>query len=52
MKCPHCKKDIPDADVARHLAAKGGRKSRNTITPEAQKKMQAAKAAKRNSRNK
>jgi len=24
MQCPHCSKEIPDADLARHLAAKGG----------------------------
>jgi hypothetical protein len=24
MKCPHCKKDIDDKEIARHLAAKGG----------------------------
>ena len=47
MKCPHCKKEIPDAEIARHLAAKGGRKSRGTITPEQQARMQAAKKAKR-----
>lgn len=46
MICPHCQKDIPDATVAKHLAAKGGRKSRRTITPEQQKKLQAAKRAK------
>ena len=40
MICPHCKKDIDDSAVAKHLAAKGGRKSRRTITPEQQAKMQ------------
>ena len=45
MRCPHCDKDIPDKDLAKHLAAKGGRKSRGTITPEQQRKMQAAKKA-------
>lgn len=25
MNCPHCKKQIPDATIARHLASKGGK---------------------------
>lgn len=25
MICPHCRKDIPTADVARHFASKGGK---------------------------
>lgn len=25
MICPHCNQRIPDADIARHLAAKGGK---------------------------
>ena len=44
MKCPHCRKELPDADIARHLAAKGGRKSRRVITPDQQRAMQAARA--------
>ncbi len=24
MICPHCKKDIPDTKVAKHMAQKGG----------------------------
>jgi hypothetical protein len=47
MICPHCKKDIPDATVAKHLASKGGGKSKRAITPAQQRKMQAAKKAKR-----
>jgi hypothetical protein len=47
MICPHCQQDIPDSAVAKHLAAKGGRKSRGTITPEQQAKMQAARKAKK-----
>jgi hypothetical protein len=47
MICPHCKKDIPDAAVARHLASKGGAASKRTITPAQQRKMQAAKKANR-----
>ena len=47
MRCPHCDKDIPDTEIAKHLASKGGSKSKRTITPEQQRKMQAAKKAKR-----
>jgi len=47
MICPHCQQDIPDAAVAKHLAAKGGQKSKRTITLEQQAKMQAAKRAKK-----
>jgi len=47
MICPHCKKDIPDATVAKHLASKGGKASKRTITPKQQAAMQAAKKAKR-----
>jgi hypothetical protein len=47
MICPHCQKDIPDATVAKHLASKGGKVSKRTITPSQQKQMQAAKRAKR-----
>ena len=25
MKCPHCKKDIPTSEYAKHFAAMGGR---------------------------
>ena len=47
MKCPHCKKDIPDSEVAKHLASKGGSKSRRTITPQQQRKMQEGRNQKR-----
>ena len=47
MICPHCKKDIPDDTIAKHLASKGGKASKRTITPNQQKAMQAAKKAKR-----
>ena len=47
MICPHCRKDIPDATVAKHLAAKGGKASKRKITPGQQAAMQAAKKAKR-----
>jgi hypothetical protein len=26
MKCPHCGENIPEKEIARHLAARGGRK--------------------------
>ena len=47
MICPHCKKNIPESVVAAHLGAKGGSKSKRTITPKQQRAMQAAKKAKR-----
>jgi hypothetical protein len=47
MICPHCKKDIPESVVAAHLGAKGGSKSKRTISLAQQRKMQAAKKAKR-----
>jgi hypothetical protein len=48
MICPHCRKDISDSEVAKHMAAKGGRagKGVSRITPEHQKKMQAARKKK------
>lgn len=46
MICPHCRKDIPDATVAKHIAAKGGKASKRTITPEQQAMMQKAKNSK------
>lgn len=39
MKCPHCNKDIEDALLARHLASKGGKKSKRTLTPEQARNM-------------
>jgi hypothetical protein len=42
MRCPHCQTDIPDAMVAAHFAAMGGRKSKRAITKEQQEKMQEA----------
>lgn len=47
MICPHCKNDIPDTAVAKHLAAKGGRKSKSKITPEQQAKMQEGRKKRR-----
>lgn len=40
MKCPHCSCHIDDKKIAKHLAAKGGSKSKRKITPEQQIKMQ------------
>jgi|TARA_R100000084_G_scaffold109200_1_gene74753 hypothetical protein len=25
MKCPHCKKEINESDIAKHFASKGGK---------------------------
>jgi hypothetical protein len=46
MICPHCKKNISDVAVAKHLASKGGKASKRTINPQQQAAMQAAKKAK------
>lgn len=46
MKCPHCGKTIKSTTIARHLASKGGKKSKRIITPEAQEKMQEGKRRK------
>lgn len=43
MNCPHCQQLIPDNLIAKHLASKGGKKSKRTLTPEAQAKMQAGR---------
>jgi len=43
MKCPHCGKNISDKMISKHLASKGGAKSKRTITPAQQKKLQAAR---------
>ena len=50
MICPHCKKDVSDSTVAKHLAAKGGKASKRRITPAQQAMMQAAKKAKSESK--
>ena len=47
MTCPHCHRSIPDSTLARHLAAKGGRKSRRTITPDQRAAMEEGKRAKK-----
>lgn len=47
MKCPHCGKRIPDDRIARHLASKGGRKSKRTLTPAQARKMVEAREKKK-----
>ncbi len=43
MICPHCKKEIDDGVIARHLASKGGSKYSSSLTPE-QRSKRAKKA--------
>ena len=47
MRCPHCNKEIPNEQIAKALASKGGSKSRRKISPEQQAKMQAARRRKK-----
>lgn len=47
MKCPHCGKEISDKEIAHHLAGKGGKKSRRTLTTEQAKEMNKIKKAKK-----
>jgi predicted transcriptional regulator len=47
MKCPKCGKKISDKEIAKHLASKGGSKSRRVLTPEQARGMVAAREAKR-----
>ena len=39
MNCPHCDREIPDEEIARHLAAKGGRRSKRVLTSKAARAM-------------
>ena len=50
MKCPHCGELIDDREMARYLAAKGGRKGKRRLDPEEARRMQklAAEAKRRN----
>ena len=41
MKCPKCKTEIPDKEIRAYIGSINGKKSRRTITPEQQAKMQA-----------
>lgn len=34
LKCPHCKKDIPDSLVTKHFASIGGKKYSQSLTKE------------------
>ncbi len=45
MKCPTCNTEIPDKEIAKHLAAKGGSRSGSNLTA-AQRKKKASDAAK------
>lgn len=47
MKCPHCGKEISDIDIARHLAKKGGKKSRRVLTTEQAQEMVSKREEKR-----
>jgi len=47
MKCPHCGKDISDQLVAHHLASKGGKKSKRTLTKQQATEMAKASAVAR-----
>ena len=40
MLCRHCGCDIPDRELARHLAAKGGAKGRRELDSETARAMQ------------
>ena len=44
MYCPYCQHHIDDDVIAKHLARKGGQKSRREITPDQQYRMQANRA--------
>ena len=47
MRCPKCGTKISDKAIAKHLASKGGSKSRRVLTPEQARKMVEAREAKR-----
>ena len=47
MKCPKCAANIPDSAIAKHLASKGGSKSKRTLTPAQAKAMVAAREKKK-----
>jgi predicted transcriptional regulator len=52
MKCPKCGKKISDKAIAKHLASKGGSKSRRVLTPEQARGMVAVREAKRTAKGK
>lgn len=47
MKCPKCHADIPDKTIAKHLASKGGSKSRRKLTPAQARAMVKAREQKK-----
>jgi len=51
MKCPHCGKNISDKQIAKHLASKGGQKSRRTLTKEQAQEMVRAREEKRHQKD-
>jgi len=50
MKCPYCKKEISNKLISKHLASKGGKASRRTLSPEQARDMafKSAEARKKN----
>lgn len=50
MKCPKCKTEISDATIARHLASKGGSKSKRTLTTAQARAMVAEREKKKSVR--
>ncbi len=47
MNCPNCNTPINDKLISKHLASKGGEKSKRKIGKAAQEKMQAARRKKK-----
>lgn len=47
MKCPKCQTEIPDKAIAKHLASKGGSKSKRKLTAQQARAMVAARERKR-----
>lgn len=47
MNCPKCGNTISDKEIAKHLASKGGKKSRRSLSPEDARKMVEAREKKR-----
>lgn len=50
MKCPNCQTEIPDKAIAKHLASKGGSKSKRTLTTEQARQMVNARLRKKGER--
>ncbi len=47
MKCPHCLKEIDDKILGKHLAKKGGKASKRSLSSEDAKKMAAQRKGKK-----